>query len=141
MNAWAKMLQKIVNSIFNDFQYCEEFMLKNGINYIPARDARTLNAALVMAKDAARERNKRFANINEQRFMRKKDQFYNVLSATYGEAVLRELQINNEHFTADELYGILRKKVSQISLAMIYRNLEFLAECDECSEKTEQTKI
>ncbi len=43
------------------------------------------------------------------------------------EAVLKELQINNNHFTADELYGILRKKVPQISLATIYRNLECLA--------------
>ena len=43
------------------------------------------------------------------------------------EAVLRELQISNDHFTADELYGILRKKVPQISLATIYRNLECLA--------------
>ena len=85
MNAWAQMLKKVVNPTFNDFQYCEEFMLKNGINYIPARDARTLNAALVMAKDAVRERNRRFANINEQRFMRKKDQFYNILSTAYGE--------------------------------------------------------
>lgn len=85
MNAWAQMLKKVVNPTFNDFQYIEEFMLKNGINYIPARDARTLNAALAVARDAVRERNKRFANINEQRFMRKKDKFYDILSSAYGE--------------------------------------------------------
>ena len=88
MNAWAQMLKKVVNPTFNDFQYCEEFLLKNGINYIPARDARTLNASLVMAKDAVRERNKRFAKLNEQRFMRKKDQFYNVLSTAYAKTSL-----------------------------------------------------
>ncbi len=40
------------------------------------------------------------------------------------EAILNELKSNHNHPTADELYEILRKKVPQISLGTVYRNLE-----------------
>ncbi len=43
------------------------------------------------------------------------------------EAILEELRHNHSHPTADELYQVLRKKVPQISLGTVYRNLEDMA--------------
>lgn len=40
--------------------------------------------------------------------------------------ILQELQENRQHITADQLYGLVRKKMPKISLATVYRNLEFL---------------
>ncbi|MEK6201935.1 MAG: transcriptional repressor [Desulfobulbaceae bacterium] len=42
--------------------------------------------------------------------------------------ILEELQKRKQHLTADELYTIVRKKMPKISLATVYRNLEFLSE-------------
>lgn len=42
--------------------------------------------------------------------------------------ILEELQRNRQHMTADELYGLVRKQMPRISLATVYRNLEFLSE-------------
>jgi len=42
--------------------------------------------------------------------------------------ILEELQKSKRHMTADELYWIVRKKMPRISLATVYRNLEFLSE-------------
>ena len=44
------------------------------------------------------------------------------------ELILQELQQNSQHMSADELYGLVRKKMPKISLATVYRNLEFLVE-------------
>lgn len=44
------------------------------------------------------------------------------------EIILTELQRLGRHMTADELYTVVRKKMPRISLATVYRNLEFLAE-------------
>lgn len=44
------------------------------------------------------------------------------------EIILQELQKSRQHMTADELYGIVRKKMPKISLATVYRNLEVLSE-------------
>ncbi len=45
--------------------------------------------------------------------------------------ILEELRKVKSHPTADELYGIVRKKMPRISLGTVYRNLEFLAETGE----------
>lgn len=42
--------------------------------------------------------------------------------------ILEELQKSRRHMTADELYWVVRKKLPKISLATVYRNLEFLSE-------------
>lgn len=44
------------------------------------------------------------------------------------EMILRELVKNKQHFTADELYDIVKKLMPRISLATVYRNLEILSE-------------
>lgn len=44
------------------------------------------------------------------------------------ELILQELQKSRQHMTADELYGVVRKKMPRISLATVYRNLEVLSE-------------
>lgn len=44
------------------------------------------------------------------------------------ESILRELRQSSEHPTADQLYELLRKKLPQISLGTVYRNLEKMAE-------------
>ena len=44
------------------------------------------------------------------------------------EVVLHELRRCQNHPTADELYGRIKKKLPRISLATVYRNLEILAE-------------
>jgi len=44
------------------------------------------------------------------------------------EIILQELRKSRQHLTADELYGMIRKKLPRISLATVYRNLELLAE-------------
>ncbi len=41
--------------------------------------------------------------------------------------ILEELQKSKQHLTADELYVIVREKMPRISLATVYRNLEFLS--------------
>lgn len=43
------------------------------------------------------------------------------------EAILNLLKQNEKHFSADEVFMILKNKVPQISLATVYRNLELLA--------------
>ena len=43
------------------------------------------------------------------------------------EAILNVLQQNEKHFSANEIFMILKNKVPQISLATVYRNLELLA--------------
>jgi Fur family ferric uptake transcriptional regulator len=42
--------------------------------------------------------------------------------------ILEELQKNKQHLTTAELYRIVRKKIPNISLATVYRNLELLSE-------------
>lgn len=42
--------------------------------------------------------------------------------------ILEVLKKNRQHMTADELYGVVRKKMPNISLATVYRNLELLSE-------------
>ena len=44
------------------------------------------------------------------------------------EAIISELRKMKNHPTADELYGVLRRKVPQISLGTVYRNLEDMAQ-------------
>ena len=41
--------------------------------------------------------------------------------------ILKIMQTTPGHFSADELYTVLRKKIPQISLATVYRNLELLS--------------
>jgi len=41
--------------------------------------------------------------------------------------ILEELGHLSTHPTADELYGIVRKRIPKISLGTVYRNLEMLA--------------
>lgn len=43
-------------------------------------------------------------------------------------AILNELKFHNNHPTADKVYEELRKKLPQISLGTVYRNLEQLAQ-------------
>ena len=45
--------------------------------------------------------------------------------------IIEELRKLKTHPTADELYLIVRKKLPQISLGTVYRNLELLAEAGE----------
>ena len=42
--------------------------------------------------------------------------------------ILEELRRLSTHPTADEMYGIVRKRIPKISLGTVYRNLEMLAE-------------
>jgi len=42
--------------------------------------------------------------------------------------IIEELKKLDTHPTADELYAIVRKRLPQISLGTVYRNLELLAE-------------
>ena len=44
------------------------------------------------------------------------------------QAILDELKKSGEHLSADEIFVRLRRKIPQISLATIYRNLELLSE-------------
>lgn len=41
--------------------------------------------------------------------------------------ILEELQAVTSHPTADEVYGLVRKKLPRISLGTVYRNLEVLS--------------
>ena len=43
------------------------------------------------------------------------------------DAILKELRMSHDHPTADRLYEVLRKKLPQISLGTVYRNLEQLS--------------
>ncbi len=54
------------------------------------------------------------------------------------EIVLEELRKTRMHPTADELYERVRKRLPKISLATVYRNLEWLAE-REIIRKIEHT--
>lgn len=47
---------------------------------------------------------------------------------TQREAILTELRMTKSHPTADKLYELLRKKLPQISLGTVYRNLEQLTQ-------------
>ncbi len=42
--------------------------------------------------------------------------------------ILEELQANNIHPSADEVYELVRKRLPRISLGTVYRNLEILSE-------------
>ena len=42
------------------------------------------------------------------------------------EVILREIERANSHPTADEIYGMVRKRLPRISLGTVYRNLEIL---------------
>ena len=42
------------------------------------------------------------------------------------EAVLKVLYNSKEHLSADEIYHLLTKEISQLSLATVYRNLKKL---------------
>lgn len=42
--------------------------------------------------------------------------------------ILEEIQKSGRHVTADELYWVVREKMPRISLATVYRNLDFLSE-------------
>lgn len=44
------------------------------------------------------------------------------------EIILEELRSVTSHPTADELYEMVRRRLPRISLATVYRNLEWLAE-------------
>jgi len=44
------------------------------------------------------------------------------------EIILEELRSVTSHPTADELYAMVRERLPRISLATVYRNLEWLAE-------------
>ena len=50
------------------------------------------------------------------------------------EIILKELKKFKGHPSADELYEKVRKKLSRISLATVYRNLEILAEAGQVSK-------
>jgi Fur family ferric uptake transcriptional regulator len=43
--------------------------------------------------------------------------------------ILEELEKVNSHPTADEVYGMARRRLPRISLGTVYRNLEILSEC------------
>ncbi len=45
--------------------------------------------------------------------------------------VLEELRKTTAHPTADELYEVVRKRLPNISLGTVYRNLEILSACGE----------
>ncbi|MDR0816686.1 MAG: transcriptional repressor [Desulfovibrio sp.] len=45
--------------------------------------------------------------------------------------IIEELRKTRSHPTADELYGIVRNRLSRISLGTVYRNLDFLADVGE----------
>ena len=45
------------------------------------------------------------------------------------QTICEELCKLTSHPTADELYDIVKKRMPQISLGTVYRNLEQLAEC------------
>lgn len=45
--------------------------------------------------------------------------------------ILEELRKVKSHPTADEMYGIVRKRLPNISLGTVYRNLDFLSESGE----------
>lgn len=45
--------------------------------------------------------------------------------------ILEELRKLKTHPTADEIYGIVRKRLPNISLGTVYRNLDFLTENGE----------
>ena len=45
--------------------------------------------------------------------------------------ILEELRKLKTHPTADEMYGIVRKRLPNISLGTVYRNLDFLTENGE----------
>ncbi len=45
--------------------------------------------------------------------------------------ILEALKSATSHPTADEIYGIVRKKLPRISLGTVYRNLELLSSCGE----------
>ncbi|MDL2306583.1 transcriptional repressor [Desulfovibrio sp. OttesenSCG-928-C06] len=45
--------------------------------------------------------------------------------------ILSELKSVQSHPTADEIYGMVRKKMPRISLGTVYRNLDLLAESSE----------
>ncbi len=45
--------------------------------------------------------------------------------------VLEELKKTTAHPTADELYEVVRKRLPNISLGTVYRNLEILSACGE----------
>lgn len=40
--------------------------------------------------------------------------------------IMEELQVPNRHLTADEIYARLRRRIPNISLGTVYRNLELL---------------
>ncbi len=48
--------------------------------------------------------------------------------------ILEELRKVKTHPTADELYGMVRKRMPRISLGTVYRNLDFLAETGEITK-------
>lgn len=50
------------------------------------------------------------------------------------EIILKELEKFPGHPTADELYDKIKKKLSRISLATVYRNLEILSEAGRISK-------
>lgn len=45
--------------------------------------------------------------------------------------ILEELQRVQTHPTADELYGMVRRRLPRISLGTVYRNLDLLAEAGD----------
>ena len=50
------------------------------------------------------------------------------------EIILKELKKYHGHPTADELYDKVKKKLSRISLATVYRNLEILSEAGQVTK-------
>ena len=48
--------------------------------------------------------------------------------------ILEVLSRSNRHFTAEELYNVMKKKFKGIGSATIYRTLKLLCECGLCRE-------
>lgn len=45
------------------------------------------------------------------------------------QVILEELRKVDSHPTADEVYDMVRRRLPQVSLGTVYRNLEMLSEC------------
>ena len=84
-HAWAKALAKVVGHTFIDYGAAEDELRRQGIDYSPDRDGRTLHAALIEARDNLRQRINRRVKAKNLKFMQSKDEFFKILSQKYGE--------------------------------------------------------
>lgn len=60
--------------------------------------------------------------------MQNQKQNKRVIMTRQRKVILRELRKTLTHPTADEIYGMVRKRLPKISLGTVYRNLEMLSE-------------